>query len=46
MDGWTLAGWLRTPDADLNGVPLDLIRAGEAERLSTVARSAAAALAA
>jgi hypothetical protein len=46
VDGWTVAGWLRTPDAELGGVPLDLIRAGDARRVLTVARSASAALAA
>jgi hypothetical protein len=47
VDGWTLAGWLRTPDADLDGgVPVELLVAGEAQRVLTAARSASAALAA
>lgn len=45
VDGWTLAGWLRSVDAELGGVPLDLVRRGRGEAVRAVARSAAAALA-
>ncbi|MHB1446100.1 MAG: hypothetical protein ACYCTI_13175 [Acidimicrobiales bacterium] len=46
VDGWTLGGWLRTQDAELEAVPMDLIRAGEGDVVRLVARRAAAALAA
>jgi hypothetical protein len=46
VDGWTLAAWLRTPDPDLGGPPLDALARGERERVWTVARSAARSLAA
>jgi hypothetical protein len=46
VDGWTVAAWLRTVDAELGGVPLDLLREGEGRRVVTVARSSSAALAA
>jgi hypothetical protein len=45
VDGWTLAGWLRTEDPELEAVPVDLIRAGEGDVVRLVARRAAAALA-
>lgn len=44
VDGWTLAGWLRSIDVELGGVPLDLLRQGRGELVRAVARSAAAAL--
>lgn len=46
VDGWTLAAWLRTPDPDLGEAPLDALLRGEGERVRTVARTAARALAA
>lgn len=45
VDGWTLAGWLRTEDSELGEVPLDLLLAGDVERVESVARSAARSLA-
>lgn len=46
VDGWTLAGWLRTRDGELGAVPLDVLAAGDIERVQSVARSAAMSLAA
>lgn len=46
VDGWTLAGWLRTPDPDLGEAPLETLVRGEIDRVRAVARSAARALAA
>ena len=46
VDGWTLAGWLRTEDAELGGVPFELLLAGNVERVQEVARSAGRSLAA
>jgi hypothetical protein len=46
IDGWTLAGWLRTPEPDLGEPPLDALMRGETERVLAVARVAARALAA
>ena len=46
VDGWTLAGWLRTPDPDLGDRPLDALMRGELERVRTVAQMAALTLAA
>lgn len=46
VDGWTLAGWLRTPDPDLGESPVDALRRGEVARVRPVARTAARALAA
>jgi hypothetical protein len=46
VDGWTLAGWLRTEDAELGAVPLNALVEGEGDRVLAVARSASAALAA
>ena len=45
VDGWTVAGWLRTPDADLGEPPLDALRRGAIARVQEVARTAARALA-
>lgn len=45
VDGWTLAAWLRTPDLELGEIPLDVLRRGEIDRVLTVARTAAQALA-
>jgi hypothetical protein len=45
VDGWTLAGWLRTADPDLGEPPLDAIARGEVSRVLPVARAAARALA-
>lgn len=45
IDGWTLAGWLRSVDAELGDIPLDVLRWGRGEPVRAVARSAAAALA-
>lgn len=44
VDGWTLAGWLRTPDADLGESPMDALTRGECEEVRIVARSAARSL--
>jgi hypothetical protein len=41
VDGWTLAGWLRTTDPDLGASPYDVLVHGEAERVLGVARGAA-----
>lgn len=46
VDGWTLAGWLRTPDPDLGEAPLEVLVRGEIDRVRAAARSAARALAA
>lgn len=46
VDGWTVAGWFRTPDPDLGVSPLDALARGERENVRTVARSAARSLAA
>ncbi len=46
VDGWTLAGWLRTPDPDLGEAPLEVLVRGEIDRVRAVARSASRALAA
>jgi hypothetical protein len=46
VDGWTLAAWLRTPDADLGEAPIDVLASGELERVRAIARTAASALAA
>jgi hypothetical protein len=46
VDGWVLAGWLRTKDAELGAVPLDALVEGEGDRVLAVAHSASAALAA
>lgn len=46
VDGWTLAAWLRTPDADLGEAPIDVLASGELERVRAIARTAARALAA
>ena len=45
VDGWTLAGWLRTEDPGLGAVPLDALAEGDGELVGAVARTAAAALA-
>jgi hypothetical protein len=44
VDGWTLAGWLRSPDPDLGEPPIDALARGEIDRVRTVARTAAHAL--
>ncbi len=45
VDGWTLAGWLRTRDPELGEAPLETLRRGDIARVLTAARTAAAALA-
>jgi hypothetical protein len=45
IDGWTLAGWLRTRDQELGEAPLEALRRGDVAGVLAVARSAAAALA-
>jgi hypothetical protein len=45
VDGWTLAGWLRTADPDLGEPPFEALARGGVERVQAVARSAARALA-
>lgn len=44
VDGWTVAGWLRTPEADLGERPLDALKRGATARVLEVARTAAKAL--
>lgn len=44
VDGWTLAGWLRTSDPDLGVTPFDALVAGRLEPVIASARSAARAL--
>lgn len=46
VDGWTVAGWFRTPDPDLGEAPLEALARGEIDRVRVVAQSAARALAA
>jgi hypothetical protein len=46
VDGWTLAGWLRTKDPELGAVPLEVLLGGDVDRVRTVARAAARSLAA
>ena len=46
VDGWTLAGWLRTEDPELGAVPLEVLLGGDVDRVRTVARAAARSLAA
>lgn len=41
VDGWTLAGWLRTPEPELGEAPFDALIRGEGETVLTVARAAA-----
>ena len=45
VDGWTLAGWLRTRDPVLGEAPLAALRRGDVARALAAARTAAAALA-
>jgi hypothetical protein len=44
VDGWTVAGWLRTPDPDLGESPVEALARGDVERVRTVARTAARSL--
>jgi hypothetical protein len=44
VDGWTLAGWLRTPEPELGEAPFDALVRGEVESVLTVARAAASTL--
>jgi hypothetical protein len=46
VDGWTLAGWLRTEDPELGGIPLDVLLDGREDDVRAVAGSAALSLAA
>ena len=46
VDGWTLAGWLRTPDPDLGEAPFDVLARGEVDQVRALARAAARSLAA
>ena len=46
VDGWTLAGWLRTEDPELGAVPFETLTQGKREMVSTVARAASASLSA
>jgi hypothetical protein len=46
VDGWTLAGWLRTPEPELGETPLDALVRGDAGRVRDVARMVARLLAA
>ena len=43
-DGWLVAGWLRTPDPDLEEPPVDALRRGDIEPVLTVAHKAATTL--
>lgn len=45
VDGWTLAGWLRTPDQELGESPLGALERGDLDRVRAVAGTAARALA-
>jgi hypothetical protein len=45
VDGWTLAGWLRTPDAELAETPCDVLARGDVARVLAVARGVAGSLA-
>ncbi len=45
VDGWTLAGWLRTRDPELGEEPLESLRRGDIAGVLAAARTAAAALA-
>jgi hypothetical protein len=44
VDGWTIAGWLQTPDSELGEAPFNALVRGEVARVLTVARAAALAL--
>lgn len=44
VDGWTLAGWLRTVEPELGEPPYDALVRGETARVLAIARAAAAAL--
>jgi hypothetical protein len=46
VDGWTLAGWLRTPEPELGEPPMAALARGEAARVQAAARMAARSLAA
>lgn len=46
VDGWTLAGWLRTRDPELGEAPLERLQRGDVAGVLAAARTAAAALAA
>src|SRR6516225_7011055 len=46
VDGWTLAGWLRTEDPGLGAVPLEALAQGDHETVRALARAAATSLAA
>lgn len=46
VDGWTLAGWLRTPEPELGESPLDALSRGEEAEVRTVTQMAAQSLAA
>jgi hypothetical protein len=44
VDGWTVAGWLRTEDVELGESPYDVLVRGDVARVLSVARTAARAL--
>jgi hypothetical protein len=44
VDGWTLAGWLRTTDPELGESPYDALVRGDVAKVMSAARTAAAAL--
>jgi hypothetical protein len=46
VDGWTLAGWLRTKDPELGAVPIEELVQGRREAVGVVAQAAAASFAA
>lgn len=45
VDGWTLAGWLRTPEPELGEAPLERLRRGDIAGVLAAAHAAAVALA-
>ena len=45
VDGWTLAGWLRTTNPELGESPYDALVRGDVAKAMSAARTAAAALA-
>lgn len=41
VDGWTLAGWLRTVEPELGEAPFDVLRRGEVAKVHAAARAVA-----
>lgn len=44
VDGWTVAGWLRTPDVELGGSPYEVLQRGEDDQVRMAAQMAARSL--